>query len=142
MKKWDIVWVYDAELGKKFNGIEKKGKRPIVIYSTNEIWMGRYLYLEMSTHKQIGDIYDASVKVAEWIDKNTGEKKESWVLTNRIGLISKKNIILKKSNANVKNDKHKLISEKITKYFCNDIIQENIFLKNVIKDLQEQLLKK
>ncbi|MDR2567815.1 MAG: hypothetical protein LBC44_00720 [Mycoplasmataceae bacterium] len=134
--KWRTFWIHDSELGKNFSGIELKGKRKIMIYSASRELSGKLLYFEMSSHAEIGSP-GTSVKVAEWIDKTTGKKKESWVLTNRIGLIKNGDILNLVESTTIENEYKNVITKKFDSVFSTLLLDEVLKLREENKSLEE-----
>ncbi|MDR2567794.1 MAG: hypothetical protein LBC44_00615 [Mycoplasmataceae bacterium] len=135
--KWQTFLVSDEQLGKKYKGVKKKGLRPILIYSLSMKLSDRVLYLEMSTHPEIGNP-DTSVKVAEWISKKTNTKEESWVLVNRIGLFNKGELLNSPRGREIKKEYRKEIKEKFSSLYDNEIVKQLIKQQSVNKTIEEQ----
>jgi hypothetical protein len=120
IKKWETFWVSDKNLGKQYKGVELKKPRPILMYSVDEMWAGRLLYIEMSSHCSINSANN-SVLINQSLDKY-GLPHESWVLTNRIGLIRSGVIEHAKRYHDVSQPFRKIITEKMHSLFSPDLI--------------------
>lgn len=87
-----------------------------MIYSANKKLSGKVLYLEMSSHAEVGHP-ETSVKVGE----------RSWVLVNRIGMLKKDDVLNLDQSGTIQN-KYKL---EITKAF--DTIYNGLLLDKVLE---------